>query len=64
MIKTAPYDSAEFLHTPEAVQHYMDEALATGDPAFIAHALGTVARAHRRHRPKDRPNGAGESHAI
>jgi probable addiction module antidote protein len=45
MIKTAPYDSAEFLHTPEAVQHYMDEALATGDPAFIAHALGTVARA-------------------
>jgi probable addiction module antidote protein len=45
MIKTAPYDSAEFLHTSEAVQHYMDEALATGDPALIAHALGTVARA-------------------
>jgi probable addiction module antidote protein len=45
MIKTLPYDSAEFLKNPEAIQHYMDEALATGDPAFIAHALGTVARA-------------------
>ena len=45
MIKTAPYDSAEFLRTPESVQHYMDEALATGDPSFIAQALGTVARA-------------------
>ena len=45
MIKAAPYDSAEFLRTSEAVQHYMDEALATGDPSFIAQALGTVARA-------------------
>jgi probable addiction module antidote protein len=45
MTKTLPYDSAEFLKNPEAIQHYMDEAFATGDPAFIAHALGTVARA-------------------
>ena len=45
MTKTLPYDSAEFLKDPEAIQHYMDEAFASGDPAFIAHALGTVARA-------------------
>jgi len=45
MTKTLPYDSAEFLKDPEAIQHYMDEAFATGDPSFIAHALGTVARA-------------------
>jgi probable addiction module antidote protein len=45
MTKTLSYDSAEFLKNPEAIQHYMDEAFATGDPAFIAHALGTVARA-------------------
>ena len=39
------YDSAEFLRTPQATQAYMDEALATGDGAVIAHAIGTVARA-------------------
>jgi probable addiction module antidote protein len=41
----APYDSAELHQTPEAIQHYIDEALATGDPSFIAHTLGTIARA-------------------
>jgi probable addiction module antidote protein len=45
MTRTLPYDSAEFLKDPEAIQHYMDEAFATGDSSFIAHALGTVARA-------------------
>jgi probable addiction module antidote protein len=45
MIKTLPYDSAEYLKDPETMQHYMDEALATGDTALIAHALGVVARA-------------------
>lgn len=45
MTKTLPYDSAEFLNDPEAIQHYMNEAFSSGDPAFIAHALGTVARA-------------------
>jgi probable addiction module antidote protein len=46
MIKAVPYDSAEFLRTPAAIQHYMNEALATGDASLIAHALGTVARAN------------------
>jgi probable addiction module antidote protein len=45
MIKTLPYDSAEYLKDPETMQLYMDEAFATGDPAFITHALGVVARA-------------------
>jgi len=44
-MKTLPYDSAEFLKDPETIQNYMDEALATGDAALIAHALGVVARA-------------------
>lgn len=44
-IKVAPYDSAEFLGTPEAVAAYMDEALETNDAALISHALGVVARA-------------------
>lgn len=43
--KTTRFDSAEYLDSDEAVSAYLDEALATGDPAFVAHALGTVARA-------------------
>jgi probable addiction module antidote protein len=42
---TRPYDSAEYLDSGEAIQAYMEEALETNDPAFIAKALGTIARA-------------------
>ena len=44
-IKTKPYDSAAYLDSDAAMNVYMDDALATNDPAFIAQALGTVARA-------------------
>lgn len=43
--KTTPYDSAEYLDSDEAIAAYIDEALGSADPAHIAHALGTVARA-------------------
>jgi probable addiction module antidote protein len=43
--KTFPYDSAEYLNSAEAINAYMEEALETDDPAFIAKALGTIARA-------------------
>lgn len=43
--KTTRFDSAEYLDSAEAVGAYLEEALKTDDPAFIAHALGTVARA-------------------
>jgi|SRR5579863_2344544 probable addiction module antidote protein len=42
---TRPYDSAEYLTNDEAVHAYMEDALETNDPAFIAKALGTIARA-------------------
>ena len=42
---TRPYDSAEYLNSAEAIQTYMEEALETNDAAFIAKALGTMARA-------------------
>ncbi|MDR3449844.1 MAG: putative addiction module antidote protein [Alphaproteobacteria bacterium] len=42
---TTPFDSAVYLDSREAVNAYMEEALATGDPSFIAQALGTIARA-------------------
>jgi|SRR5579862_9852917 len=44
-VKTHPYDSAEYLDSAEAMNAYIEEALQTDDPAFIARALGTIARA-------------------
>jgi probable addiction module antidote protein len=44
-VKTSPYDSAEYLDSSEAIHSYMAEVLETDDPAFIAKALGTIARA-------------------
>ena len=44
-INTTIYDSAQYLDNDEAISAYMEEALETDDPVFIAKALGTVARA-------------------
>jgi probable addiction module antidote protein len=45
--KTTPWDSAEYLKTEEDVAEYIAACMEEGgdDPAFIAHALGVVARA-------------------
>jgi probable addiction module antidote protein len=44
-VEISPYDSAEYLDTEEAVEEYLLGAFETEDPAFIAYALGVVARA-------------------
>lgn len=44
-IKLARYDSAEYLKDDEAIIAYLQEALETGEPAMVSHALGVVARA-------------------
>lgn len=43
----APYDPAESLKTPKEIAAYLEAALEDGaeDPAFLAQALGVVARA-------------------
>ena len=47
--KTRPWDPAEFLDDDESIEAYLQEslkiALEDGDPSFLTHALGTVARA-------------------
>ncbi len=49
MAKTAttPYDVAEHLRTPEEMAAYLEACLeeANGDAAFVAKALGDIARA-------------------
>ena len=44
---TTPYDVAEFLETPEEMAAYLEACIeeANGDAAFIAKALGDIARA-------------------
>ena len=44
-MKTAPYDSAEYLDSKEAIEAYLEDVLESDDPALIAQALGTIARA-------------------
>lgn len=46
--KTKPFDAADDLTSPELIEGYLDEAIATGDPEVIRLALGIVARARRR----------------
>ena len=44
-LKTTKFDPADYLDSEEARAIYLSEALDTDDPAFIADALGVVARA-------------------
>ena len=45
--KTTKYDVAEYLRTPEEMAEYLEACLeeANGDAAFVAKALGNIARA-------------------
>jgi DNA-binding phage protein len=36
------FDPAEFLDSEEAIQHYIDEAVATGHAGFIADSLALL----------------------
>ena len=43
--KLMPFDSAVLLEDDEMISAYLEDALESNDPAFIAFALGQVARA-------------------
>jgi probable addiction module antidote protein len=45
VLKTKPFDVAEFLTDDETIAAYLTEALESGEPRYIAKALGAVARA-------------------
>jgi probable addiction module antidote protein len=44
-LKTTVFDAAAYLDNNEAIGAYLEDALTSGDPQFIARAIGTVARA-------------------
>lgn len=43
--KLTTFDPAEHLNSDQAVADFIAAAFGTSDPAYIAHALGVVARA-------------------
>ena len=43
MIKTKPFDVASYLD-PEGQDFLLDDAIASEDAAYLAHAIGTIAR--------------------
>lgn len=43
--KLTPFDPAEHLTSDQAMADFMAAAFETNDPAYVAHALGVVARA-------------------
>jgi probable addiction module antidote protein len=47
MTKFSKYDTADYLKTDEDISAYLEAVMEEGgdDPAYIAHALGVIARA-------------------
>jgi probable addiction module antidote protein len=44
-LKTRKFDPARYLESEEDFAFFLSDAMETGDAAYIAHALGVVARA-------------------
>jgi len=45
-LETIPFDAAKYLRDdPQGQAELIDDALATGDAGYVAHAIGVVARA-------------------
>jgi probable addiction module antidote protein len=45
MVKTERFDAARYLTSPEAQAELLNDALASGNAAYVAQALGVIARA-------------------
>ena len=44
-LETFPLDLAEYVNTPEAQAYLLEDALESGDAAYLSNALGIIARA-------------------
>ncbi len=45
MLKTEPFDAAQYLTSAESQEELLNDALASGDAGYFSHALGVIARA-------------------
>lgn len=46
MVEIIEYDSADHFRDPAAQEELLRDAVEQHDPAYLAHAIGIVARAH------------------
>ncbi len=44
MVTTEPFDAGRYLTAPEAQAEPLSDALASGNAAYVAQALGVIAR--------------------
>ena len=44
-VRVSDFDATKYITSPEAIAIFLNEAAATGDPKFMAHCLGIVAKA-------------------
>ena len=44
-METKPFDTADYLDSPEMIEEYLNAAFETADPRLIKMALGNAARA-------------------
>jgi probable addiction module antidote protein len=65
-IKTPPYDVSETLRTPDEMAAYLEACIeeADGDAAFIAKALGDIARAQGMRQIARQAGAAGRNAAA
>ncbi|MBF0335821.1 MAG: hypothetical protein HQL40_19630 [Alphaproteobacteria bacterium] len=64
MTDTEPFDASRYLATPEAQAELLGDAFASGNAAYVAQALGVIARARitqRRGRPALDPAAGGDA---
>jgi probable addiction module antidote protein len=45
MVKTEPFDAARYLTSPASQEELLNDALASGEAAYVSQALGVIARA-------------------
>lgn len=45
IVKTMPFDEAKYLSDAESQRFFINDAIESGDPEYVAYALQTVARA-------------------
>ena len=46
MSRAEAFDASKYRKNPKLIAKYLNDALATDDPAFTARAIGNLARAH------------------
>ena len=45
-LETEPFDAAAYIRDDDDAAFFLNDAMASGDPAVVAAALGVIARAH------------------